>query len=136
MGHFLKTINDRKLNIQDSIQNKLKKGIALTDEELDNYEITNEDKEVLGMLRKIADGETVAGFDFMDFLASPSARVLIPKVLIAAARKSAEPEYLASKFFKKIRLKNGTATIFPEFGHFRAYDVSEGQEINFGVSVA
>ena len=67
-------------------------------------------------------------FDFKDFLATPSAKVLIPRVIIGTMRKSADPIYLASKFFKKIRLNSGNAILFPSIGVMRAHDVAEGQE--------
>lgn len=126
---FLEKIEDRETEIQDSINLKLEKGLELSDDELDNYSLTEDDEEVLSILKRVVDGENVPGFDFKDFLASPSAKVLIPKVIIAAARKASEPIYLASKFFKKIRLKNGNSIIQPEFGHARAFDVAEGAEI-------
>ena len=74
-------------------------------------------------------GKTVPGFNFKDFLASPSAKVLIPRVIIGTMRQAADPVYLASKFYKKIRLQNGQAILFPSIGVMRAHDVAEGQEI-------
>ena len=129
MNKFLKNVKDNTEKLQEKIQDKLDNGYTLEDHELDNYILTDEDIEVMQMVKKLSDGEHVPGFDIHDFLASPSAKVLIPKVIISTARKSADPVYLASKFFKKVRLKNGATTIFPEFGHMRAYDVAEGQEI-------
>lgn len=132
----LENMKEQEKKIQDNIQTKLKKGEIITDADLKAYKLTDEDIEVMEMLNKVADGENVPGFDFMDFLASPSAKMLIPKVLIGKARQAADPIYLASKFFTKIRLKNGQAVMFPEFGVMRAYDVAEGQEINHSVSAA
>lgn len=127
--NVLENMKDYEKNIQDNIQSKLDKGLELSDSDLRAYKLTDEDIEVMELLTKVADGETVPGFDLMDFLASPQAKVLIPQVIIKAARTAADPVYLASKFFKKIRLKNGQAVMFPEFGVMRAYDVAEGQEI-------
>ena len=129
MSTILNNIKDYEKNIQDNIQAKLAKGEILTDADLKAYVLTDEDVQMMEVLKKVADGETVPGFEFTDFLASPQAKVLIPKVLIGQARKAADATYLASKFFKKIRLKNGQAVMFPEFGVMRAYDVAEGQEI-------
>ncbi|MGH0051826.1 MAG: phage major capsid protein, partial [Sphaerochaetaceae bacterium] len=69
------------------------------------------------------------GFEIKDFLATPQAQVLIPQVIIGTMKKAADPNYLASKFFKKIRMTTGQAVIFPTIGVMRAYDVAEGQEI-------
>lgn len=133
---FLKSVSDREEALQKSVMEKLELELELEDAELDSYILTEDDEQVLDILKRVVDGETVPGFDFKDFLASPSAKTLIPKVIVAAARTASEPVYFASKMFKKIRLKNGAAIIRPEFGHTRAFDVAEGQEINFGVSVA
>lgn len=125
----LENIKDYEKNIQDAVAKKLAKGEILTDSDLRAYKLTDEDIQVMEVLKKVSDGQDVPGFEFNDFLASPQAKVLIPKVLIGQARKAADPVYLASNFFKKIRLKNGQAVMFPEFGVMRAYDVAEGQEI-------
>lgn len=127
--NLLKTIKDNQDYIQSSIQNKLRDGIALTDSDLANYKLTQDDEEMMQVLQKVKNGEDVPGFFMKDFLASSSAKVLLPTVIIKEARKAADPIYLASKFFKKIKLKSGNAVMFPEFGVMRAYDVAEGQEI-------
>ena len=115
--------------IQKELQDKLAKGQCLTDAELDQYQLTEDDKKVFGAFGDVLDGKSVPGFDFKDFLASPSAKVLIPRVIIGTMRQAADPIYLASKFYKKIRLKNGQAVMFPSIGVMRAHDVAEGQEI-------
>lgn len=126
---LLKKIKDSQANMQDTIERKLKGGLELTDAELNSYQLTDEDKEMMQILKRVSDGEHVPGFDMNDFLASPSAKVLIPNVIIKTARAAADPVYLASNFYKKIKLKTGQAVMFPEFGVMRAYDVAEGQEI-------
>lgn len=126
---LLKKIQDNQSDIQKRIQDKLNDGRALTDLELDSYQLTDDDKEMMNILNRVSDGESVPGFVMNDFLASPSAKVLIPQVIIKSARKAADPLYLASKFFKKIKLKSGQAVMFPEFGVMKAYDVAEGAEI-------
>lgn len=123
---ILNRIKDNQSNMQSSIENKLKSGIALNDTELNSYQLTDDDKEMMNVLKRVSDGEQVPGFDMNDFLSSASAKVLIPTVIIKTARKAADPLYLASKFFKKIKLKSGQAVMFPEFGVMRAYDVAEG----------
>ena len=122
-------INDYKEKIQKQIKNKIEAGEELTDYELECYELTAEDKEMADILNKMQSGMQIPGFGVKDFLASPAAKVLIPKVLVGQARKAADPVYLASKFFTKMTLKNGQVTMFPEFGVMKAYDVAEGQEI-------
>ena len=115
--------------IQKELQDKLAAGKSLTDAELDSYQLTEDDQKVFKAFGDVLDGKNVPGFDFKDFLASPSAKVLIPRVIIGTMRQAADPIYLASKFYKKIRLKNGQAVMFPSIGVTRAHDVAEGQEI-------
>lgn len=125
--------------LQDAIQAKLKSGAALTDSEIANYAMTEDDKKIFDAFYKLIDGRNVPGFTVKDFIASPSAKVLIPRIIIGEMRKAADPVYLASKFYKKIRMRNGQAVMFPQIGVMRAHEVAEGQEINldsFGVSLA
>jgi hypothetical protein len=129
MSKFLERFKNYENSIQDEIQRKITVGEELTDFDLKAYKLTDEDKEMAEVLTKLQDGANIPGFTVKDFLASPSAKVLIPQVIIGAARKAADPVYLASQFFKQITLKNGQAVMFPEFGVMRAYDVAEGQEI-------
>lgn len=126
---ILKTIEDSQKEIQNKIIEKLENGSELTTSDLDNYTLTEDDVKMCDILSKVSNGQTVPGFKIQDFLASPSAKVLIPQVIIKAARQAADPLYLASNFFKKIKLKSGQAIMFPEFGVMRAYDVAEGAEI-------
>lgn len=115
--------------IQKDLQKKLENGQNLTDAELEQYQLTEDDTKVFKAFGDVLDGKSVPGFNFKDFLASPSAKVLIPRVIIGTMRTAADPVYLASKFYKKIRLKNGQAVMFPSIGVMRAHDVAEGQEI-------
>lgn len=116
MSDFLDKLKSADEAFQNRIINKLENGIHLTDEEVDAYQLRDEDNDVLSYLTRTLNGEQVAGFSVKDFLASPQAKVLIPKVVIGAAKKSADPIYLASNYFKKVRLKNGSAVQFPQFG--------------------
>ena len=127
--NMLETMDARNAEIQKVIQDKLTKNIALSDAEIESYQMTEDDKKVYEAFGKILDGKSVPGFTFKDFLASPSAKVLIPRIIIGTMRQAADPVYLASKFYKKIRLKNGQAVMFPSIGVMRAHDVAEGQEI-------
>ena len=127
--NILDSMNQTNTKIQKELQDKLKNGQMLTDEELDQYQLTEDDTKVLKAFTDSLDGKYVPGFKFQDFLASPSAKVLIPRVIIGTMRQAADPVYLASKFYKKVRLQNGNAVIFPSIGVMRAHDVAEGQEI-------
>ena len=123
------SIQDYEKNLQSIIKRKIENGEELTEYEMKAYQLSDEDKQMADLLDKMQDGMNIPGFGIKDFLASPAAKVLIPKVLIGAARKAADPVYLASDFFTKMTLKNGNLSMFPEFGVMRAYDVAEGQEI-------
>jgi hypothetical protein len=129
MFSILDKINEQEQKIQDTVKSKLDRGEMLTDEEARMYKLTDEDKKVMEVFQKVVDGSNVPGFNFKDFLATPQAKILIPRVVVGAMRKAADPVYLASSFFKKIRLKNGQAIMFPSIGVMRAYDVAEGAEI-------
>lgn len=127
--NILDQMEQANASLQKELQDKLQKGMALTDAEIDQYQLTEDDTKVFKAFGDVLDGKVVPGFNFKDFLASPSAKVLIPRVIIGTMRQAADPVYLASKFFKKIRLKNGQAVMFPSIGVMRAHDVAEGQEI-------
>ena len=115
---------------QKEFQDKLKSREGyLNDDEIDLYQLTDTDKKIMTAFSDYIGGKSVPGFNFKDFLASPSAKVLIPRVVIGTMRQAADPVYLASKFYKKIRLKNGEAIMFPSIGVMRAHRVAEGQEI-------
>lgn len=127
--NILDQMEQANASLQKELQDKLNKGLTLTDAEIDQYQLTEDDTKIFEAFGNVLDGKVVPGFNFKDFLASPSAKVLIPRVIIGTMRKAADPVYLASKFFKKIRLKNGQAVMFPSIGVMRAHDVAEGQEI-------
>lgn len=129
LASILDQMNSANSAIQKELQDKLKNGQPLSDVELDQYQLTDDDKKIYTAFGDFLEGKTVPGFNFKDFLASPSAKVLIPRVIIGTMRQAADPVYLASKFYKKIRLKNGQAVMFPSIGVMRAHDVAEGQEI-------
>jgi len=127
--NILDQMEQANASLQKELQDKLENGKTLTDAELEQYQLTDSDEKVFKAFSETLDGKTVPGFNFKDFLASPSAKVLIPRVIIGTMRTAADPVYLASKFYKKIRLKNGQAVMFPSIGVMRAHDVAEGQEI-------
>ena len=127
--NILDQMEQANIAIQKELQDKLQKGLNLSDAELEQYQLTEDDTKIFTAFSNVLDGKNVPGFNFKDFLASPSAKVLIPRVIIGTMRQAADPVYLASKFYKKIRLKNGQAVMFPSIGVMRAHDVAEGQEI-------
>lgn len=126
---ILDKIQEQETKIQDSIAGKLDRGDMLSDSEVKLYKLTDKDKEVMNVFQRVVDGENVPGFTLQDFLSTPQAKVLIPRVVVGAMRKAADPLYLASNFYKKLRLKSGAAVMFPSIGVMRAHDVAEGQEI-------
>ena len=127
--NILDQMEKANASLQKELQDKLQQGGFLTDTEIEQYELTDADNKLFQAFSDSLEGKSVPGFNFKDFLASPSAKVLIPRVVIDAMRTAADPVYLASKFYKKIRLKNGQAVLFPSIGVMRAHDVAEGQEI-------
>ena len=127
--NILDQMEKANASLQKELQDKLQQGGFLTDTEIEQYELTDADNKLFQAFSDSLEGKSVPGFNFKDFLASPSAKVLIPRVVIGAMRTAADPVYLASKFYKKIRLKNGQAVLFPSIGVMRAHDVAEGQEI-------
>lgn len=129
LTNVIDSMNQANAKIQTELQDKLRHGQFLTDSELDMYQLTEDDLKIQEAWTKTLDGQHVPGFDFKDFLASPSAKVLIPRVIIGTMRQAADPVYLASKFYKKVRLQNGQAVLFPSIGVMRAHEVAEGQEI-------
>jgi HK97 family phage major capsid protein len=96
-----------------------------------NYTPTQEEIELITRVERAMNGEDAGSVpSIKEFTALPSAQVLIPKVIIGAVRRAAEPVYLGTKLLKTIRAKNaGQMYIFPTIGPIRAYDVGEGQEI-------
>lgn len=96
----------------------------------EEYKLTAEEQAFAESFEKRLNGEDVKLPSFKEFLATPSAKILVPKVIINQVRKAAEPVYLASRFFKTIRMDNASnIVIFPSVGVIRAFDVPEGQEI-------
>lgn len=129
MHSILDKVKEQDKLVQDRLQDKLKNGEFLTDNELAMYTLTDKDAEVMSLFDRMTEGESIPGFTLNDFLATPQAKVLIPRVVVGTMKKAADPLYLASSFYKKIRLKNGQAVMFPSIGVMRAHDVAEGQEI-------
>ncbi len=93
---------------------------SLSDEEV---------KMVESLKRQMAGEEVAESITMKEFLATPSAQILVPRVIVGTMREVAEPLYIGSKLLRKIRLKQGQSMIFPYMGVMQAHDVAEGQEI-------
>lgn len=104
--------------------------MLFTEQEVAKYKLTEADVKIAENVAKMIAGEEGATAHFSEMLASPSAAVLIPKVVVGAMRQAAEPLYIGSKLLQKVRFKGqGNSMIFPSIGQMRAFDVAESQEI-------
>ncbi|AIY85330.1 putative major head protein (plasmid) [Clostridium baratii str. Sullivan] len=126
---LLDKIKEAKKRMQEDIEGKLANNGNITDYDTSVYELSDEDAEIMDYFVRSQNGETVPGFNLQDFLGTPQAKVLIPRVLIGTMRKAQEPYYVASEFFKKVRLKNSSSIILPSIGVMKAHDIPEGAEI-------
>lgn len=115
------------LKEQQDLHDKVSGRRALSDDEANRYVLTKEDRDQFNAFKDMAEGKDVKGFSLKDYIASPQAAVLIPKIVVGAARRAAEPVYLASKFFKKVKTKNGNLMIMPVIGTMVAQELAEGQ---------
>lgn len=104
--------------------------MLFTETEKSKYKLTEAEITMAENLTKMIAGEEGSMVRFSEALASPSAAVLIPKVIVGAMRQAAEPLYIGSKLLQKVRFEGqGNSMIFPSIGVMRAFDVAEGQEI-------
>lgn len=103
--------------------------INFTEAEIAKYKVTEQDLKFAEQFDAMIQGEeAVDAVSMREYLASPSASILIPKVVIGQMREVAEPMYIGTSLLTKIRLKQGQSMIFPSIGVMRAGDVAEGQE--------
>lgn len=118
------------MNFQEQLRKKLEQGQPLSEAEVRQLELTEDEITTMESFQKMMEGEIPnTEVNLREFLATPSAQVLIPRVVVGAMREAAEPLYIGTKMLEKIRLKSGQSMIFPSIGVMRAYDVAEGQEI-------
>lgn len=104
--------------------------MLFTETEVKNFKLTEAEITMAENMTKMIAGEEGAEVKFSEMLSSPSAAVLIPKVVTGAMRQAAEPLYIGSKLLQKIRFKGqGNSMVFPSIGVMRAFDVAEAQEI-------
>jgi HK97 family phage major capsid protein len=116
--------------LQESLRRKLENGQQLSEAEIRMLELNEQEQQLMEDFKKMMEGELVENtVKLSEFLATPSAQVLIPRVVIGTMREAAEPLYIGTKMLTKIRLKSGQSMIFPSIGPMRAHDVAEGQEI-------
>lgn len=121
-------VDNKKL--QESLRKKLDSRQQLSESEIASLELNEKEVGLLGDIKKMSEGDLVENPTRLnEFLATPSAQILIPRVVIGTMREAAEPLYIATKMLTKVRLKAGQSMIFPSIGPMRAYDVAEGQEI-------
>lgn len=130
---FGESIADQMTEQQAAVQIKLRQSLdakqKLTEAEADMLVLNEAEVHAMESFGKLAEGEIADNFALKEFLATPSAQVLIPRVIVGAMREAAEPLYIGTKMLQKIRLKSGQSMVFPSIGIMRAYDVAEGQEI-------
>lgn len=122
-------MTETEANYQITLRQKIEAGQAVTEGEANRLILNEKETFAVEALTRLSEGENVEDFSLREFLATPSAQVLIPRVVVGAMRQAAEPMYIGSKMLQKIRLKSGQSMIFPSIGVMRAHDVAEGQEI-------
>lgn len=123
-------MTELQMEEQTTLRKNLARKEVLTESQIDNLVLTESEQMVMESFDLMSIGEEAkAEFNLREFLATPSAQVLIPRVIIGTMREAAEPMYIGTKMLQKIRLKSGQSMIFPSAGIMRAYDVAEGQEI-------
>ena len=115
---------------QTSLRTRMERGETLAEADANKLALNEEEAQVLESFAKMMEGETPdMPVNLREFMATPSAQILIPRVIVGTMREAAEPLYIGTKMLQKIRLKAGQSMIFPSIGIMRAYDVAEAQEI-------
>ena len=65
--------------------------------------------------------------EFADFMATPNARVWIPKVIEDVVREPQEPNLILESLLDRVEYEPGARITFPAIGALVAYDLAEGQ---------
>lgn len=100
----------------------------LTENEIKQYKLTEQEVKFVEQFEKMLNGE-VEPVKMQEFLATPSAQILMPRVITATMRETAEPMYIATKMLSRVKLDKGNSMTFPvSMGVMRAADIAEGQE--------
>lgn len=73
-------------------------------------------------------GDHSERISLQEAMTTTDAMKLIPKVIEGKLREAAEPEYLASRFFKEVQVDEGSALVYviPTVGELIAHEVGEG----------
>lgn len=72
--------------------------------------------------------DSMGRMSVVEAITSTDSMKLIPKVIEGQLREAAEPEYLGTNFFQKVKVDGGKQAtyVFPIVGEVRAYEVAEG----------
>lgn len=106
---------------------KYKKG-EITDKPVDPKTFDLTEKMILNAQGDFSKGRVTV----RETLMSTDVVSLIPKVIEGKLREAAEPEYLATRFFKTVQVPSGGAYsyVIPYVGEIYAYEVAEGGRYN------
>lgn len=124
---MLKQNNDlreaAKLQWKDFDEGKLAKAPSVKVESFDMIE---------KMIRNANSDFSKGRVSLRETLTSTDTVKLIPKVIEGKLREAAEPEYLATRFFKTVQVDQGNSTVYviPVVGELRAFEVAEGARYN------
>jgi hypothetical protein len=123
-------LEETVINEQLTLRDRLDRKELLSEADANKLVLSEEETQVLESFQQMMEGNIPEHeVNLREFLATPSAQILIPRVVIGTMREAAEPLYLGTNMLQKIRLKSGQSMVFPSIGVMRAYDVAEGQEI-------
>lgn len=101
--------------------------IQFTEQEIAKFKLSEQDMAFAEQFGAMVNGDSDAA-NMREFLATPSAQILIPKVIVGTMRQVAEPMYIGTSMLTRIRLKQGQSMIFPSINAMRAGDIPEGGE--------
>ena len=78
------------------------------------------------------DSDTMGSMTIREAITSTDTVQLIPKVIEGKIREAAEPQYIGTQFFKKIKVDGGPTAVYviPVIGELIAYEVGEGERYN------
>ncbi len=110
----------RTKNLQEKMKNEGKRFTEIKESAFENME----------RAARCAYGDDSHGYvTVKEAITSTDSMKLIPKVVEGQLREAAEPEYLGTKFFQKVKVDGGGNSItyvVPVVGEVRAYEVGEG----------
>lgn len=104
------------------------------------YTLTEQDKTLFNYFKnKVGRSEDAFDDDYFEqdsdlpqireFLATPSAKMLIPRLVVGTARRAMEPLYVGTRLLREIAMKQaGDIIIFPSIGAMKADFVGEGEQ--------